>query len=140
MPATPRPRHFIHRSDGSITALIAVDELPSTFRLADVPAQLSQAETLGMTSLGVEERSTGVYAVIDTGSSCASVIAPSVQTGSDKTECPPNRVAASVVDGSSASIADSSITVDQSGSHPAANPVEEWRNSIGKVSESQVHE
>ena len=138
MPTVPRPRHFIHRSDGTITALVAVDELPNSIRLENVPSHLSQAETQGMTSLGVEAKSAGVYAVFDTCSTCASVIAPSERAGSDKTERALNRTGGSLVTGSAQSIADTNTSINQSASRTPANPVEQWRSSVGEASEAQV--
>ena len=60
---SPRPRYFITRSDGTLSPLIAVDELPSSVRIVGVPAILSPAETQGMMSLGVENHSQHHYTV-----------------------------------------------------------------------------
>ncbi|KAL9042651.1 MAG: hypothetical protein Q9214_003713 [Letrouitia sp. 1 TL-2023] len=59
----PKPRYFVSRPDGTITPLIALDELPSSIRLTGVPTTMSTAETTGMISLGVEERSSGRYMI-----------------------------------------------------------------------------
>lgn len=59
----PRPHHFITRGDGSITPLIAVDELPESIRIVGVPAVISQAATLNMANLGVQARSQTKYIV-----------------------------------------------------------------------------
>ena len=59
----PRPQHFIKRIDGSITPLIAVDELPESIRIVGVPAVISQATTLNMVDLGVQARSQTKYIV-----------------------------------------------------------------------------
>ncbi|KAL1953408.1 hypothetical protein VTO42DRAFT_2847 [Malbranchea cinnamomea] len=48
-----RPQHFASRQDGTLTALIAVDELPSFISIRGVPRVLSQSDTQGMTSLGI---------------------------------------------------------------------------------------
>ena len=47
-----RPQHFVSRQDGTLTALIAVDELPSCITVQGVPRVLNQSDTQGMTSLG----------------------------------------------------------------------------------------
>ena len=47
-----RPQHFVSRQDGSLTALIAVDELPPFIAIHGVPRVMSQSDTQGMTSLG----------------------------------------------------------------------------------------
>lgn len=59
----PRPQHFITRGDGSITPLIAVDELPESIRIVGVPAVISQATTLNMVDLGFLARSSTKYIV-----------------------------------------------------------------------------
>ena len=61
VPSSPRPRHFISRSDGTLTPLIAVDELPDSVRLVGIPVVLCNADTQGMVSLGVQARSHGRY-------------------------------------------------------------------------------
>ena len=60
-PTVPWPQYFVSRSDGTLTPLIAVDELPSSVRIVGVPAVISQAETINMMSLGVKERSQAKY-------------------------------------------------------------------------------
>lgn len=70
-PNLPRPQHFVTRGDGSITPLIAVDELPESIRIVGVPAIISQAATLNMMDLGFQERIRTKYIVEipeDTGS------------------------------------------------------------------------
>ena len=49
-----RPRHFISREDGTLTALIAVDELPPAVRIVGVPRILQPSQIEGMKSCGVE--------------------------------------------------------------------------------------
>ena len=61
--SAPRPHWFISRPDGSLSPLIAVDELPTSFRILGVPPVLSRAATVNMTSLGEKERSLNPYLV-----------------------------------------------------------------------------
>lgn len=61
MSGSPRPRYFLVRSDGILTPLVAVDELPASIRILGVPAVLSCANTQGMISLGVAARSEHRY-------------------------------------------------------------------------------
>ncbi|KGO64127.1 Zinc finger, CCCH-type [Penicillium italicum] len=52
--ATPsRPQFFCTRPDGSLTPLVAVDELPSNVTIRGVSRALSAGETQGMTSCGL---------------------------------------------------------------------------------------
>lgn len=67
MSSSPRPQYFIAREDGTITPLIAVDELPENVQIAGVPAQLSPAGTVNMISLGLKERSSQRYTVTYSG-------------------------------------------------------------------------
>ncbi|EER24316.1 hypothetical protein CPC735_056860 [Coccidioides posadasii C735 delta SOWgp] len=64
MDASLRPRFFISRQDGSLTPLIAVDELPPLMSVRGVPRLLSQNDTQGMTSLGSANHR-GQFYVID---------------------------------------------------------------------------
>ncbi|KAI4132851.1 MAG: hypothetical protein LQ347_002426, partial [Umbilicaria vellea] len=57
MSDSPRPRYFLVRNDGTLTPLVAVDELPRNIRIRGVPAVVSLADTQGMISLGVVARS-----------------------------------------------------------------------------------
>lgn len=59
------PQFFCSRPNGSLTPLIAVDELPSHITIRGVPRVLSPADTQGMTSLGSVSQRPHVY-VIDT--------------------------------------------------------------------------
>ncbi|KAI1938695.1 hypothetical protein LOZ66_003498 [Ophidiomyces ophidiicola] len=52
MDTSLRPQFFISRQDGSLTALIAVDELPLHMSIRGIPRLLNQNDTQGMTSLG----------------------------------------------------------------------------------------
>ena len=47
-----RPQYFLSREDGTLTALVAIDELPSFISIRGVPRTLSHNDTQGMTSLG----------------------------------------------------------------------------------------
>ena len=58
---SPRPKYFAVRSDGTLTALVAVDELPTSLRIAGVPRTLSPGETTGMISVGIVPRANGYY-------------------------------------------------------------------------------
>ena len=51
---TLKPQYFISRPEGVLVPLVAVDELPPSVAIHNVPRGLSQAQTLGMTSLGVQ--------------------------------------------------------------------------------------
>ncbi|CAI7567802.1 unnamed protein product [Penicillium glandicola] len=52
--ATPgRPRFFCTRPDGTLTPLVAVDELPSNITISGVSRTLNAGETQGMTSCGL---------------------------------------------------------------------------------------
>ncbi|KAL8794574.1 MAG: hypothetical protein Q9195_002909 [Heterodermia aff. obscurata] len=64
MSGPPRPQFFVARPDGSLTPMIAVDELPSEIRIVGVPATITPAGTQNMTSLGLKERSTERYEVL----------------------------------------------------------------------------
>ena len=61
MSDSPRPSYFLVRNDGTLTPLVAVDELPPSIRIRGVPAVISYAKTQGMISLGVAPRSEGRY-------------------------------------------------------------------------------
>ena len=77
----PRPQYYITRPDGARTALIAVDELPSTVCIVDVPTSLTKSETQRMICVGEEARSTGRYAVlVDDGKPSEDVsLAPTIE-------------------------------------------------------------
>ncbi|RAL01171.1 uncharacterized protein BO80DRAFT_464827 [Aspergillus ibericus CBS 121593] len=47
-----RPQYFCTRPNGAVTALVAVDELPSKISIRGVPRNLQPDQTRGMTSLG----------------------------------------------------------------------------------------
>ena len=69
MSDSPRPQFFVARADGTITPLIAVDELPVAIQIKGVPAAISPADTQNMTSLGLKERSNQRYTVLWTAES-----------------------------------------------------------------------
>ncbi|KAL2835203.1 hypothetical protein BDW59DRAFT_156023 [Aspergillus cavernicola] len=52
MSSSPRPRFFCTRPNGTVTPLIAVDELPTHISIRGIPRVLSFNDTEGMTSLG----------------------------------------------------------------------------------------
>ena len=68
--APPTPRYFAARDDGTLTPLIAVDELPSYVQIQGVPRTLTAADTVGMISLGTVARGNGRYVLhlVDTSS------------------------------------------------------------------------
>ncbi|KAH6663880.1 hypothetical protein B0J14DRAFT_682872 [Halenospora varia] len=49
----PWPAYFLVRTTGEVVPLIAVDELPSSLDLVDVPRSLGLEETVGMLNLGI---------------------------------------------------------------------------------------
>ena len=57
----PKPRYFAVRDDGSLTPLIAVDELPSYVQIHGVPRTLTAADTNGLISLGPVPKSNSRY-------------------------------------------------------------------------------
>ncbi|KAK2879928.1 hypothetical protein FQN49_000740 [Arthroderma sp. PD_2] len=59
-----RPLHFLSREDGTLTALIAVDELPHYVSIRGVPRTLNHSDTHGMTSLGTV-KSRGQFYLLD---------------------------------------------------------------------------
>ena len=59
----PSPRFFLGRPDGTVTPLIAVDELPDEVEIVDIPRLLHHGELLGMNLAGSAERSITRYEV-----------------------------------------------------------------------------
>ena len=55
------PRYFIARPDGTLTPLIAMDELPLDVRLEGVSRVLKSEDTKGMISLGVSQCGGGYH-------------------------------------------------------------------------------
>lgn len=63
MSNSPRPQYFVAREDGTLTPLIAVDELPRNVHILGVTANITHAATQNMISLGLKERSSLRYVV-----------------------------------------------------------------------------
>lgn len=61
--SSPHPGHYLHRTDGTVTPLIAVDELPAFLHIVGVSRLLTKAQTQDMISLGTLPRSQKLYAV-----------------------------------------------------------------------------
>ncbi|MCJ1391247.1 hypothetical protein MMC18_004110 [Xylographa bjoerkii] len=122
----PRPRHFVHRADGTMTPMIALDELPDFIQLKNVPARLSVAETQGMTSLGLESRSIGSYQVDQEVYEAAN---PTEKAMSERTETV-GSVAQTVTEEAPASISPSSADVGVGGTTDAQLSVDGWRRSV----------
>ncbi|KAH8701921.1 hypothetical protein BGW36DRAFT_371845 [Talaromyces proteolyticus] len=59
-----RPQFFIVREEGTITPLVALDELPSDLTVRGVPRNMNPAETRGMTSLGTMP-SRGAFYIVE---------------------------------------------------------------------------
>ena len=59
----PHPGHYLRRSDGTITPLIAVDELPTFLHIVGVSRSLTRAQTQDMISLGTLPKSSKLYTV-----------------------------------------------------------------------------
>jgi hypothetical protein len=49
------------RSNGEVVPLIAIDELPLGLNIVNVPRNLTLDETVGMLSLGLQQRSKTFY-------------------------------------------------------------------------------
>lgn len=63
MPPALRPQFFCTRPNGTVTALMAVDELPPHVSIRGVPRVLSANDTQGMTSLGTVNGRSQTYIV-----------------------------------------------------------------------------
>jgi hypothetical protein len=63
MAASLRPQYFLSRENGTITPLVAVDELPLHVLVRGVPRTLQAADTVGMTSLGTVQSRGQLYVV-----------------------------------------------------------------------------
>ena len=93
MSNSPRPQYFVAREDGTLTPLIAVDEMPPSVHILGVPAKITHADTQNMISLGLKERSSQRYvvsmtdqvpatsAVSATASSTGEIKRPTVENG-----------------------------------------------------------
>lgn len=62
-PPVLRPQFFCARPNGIVTALVAVDELPSHVSIRGIPRVLSANDTQGMTSLGTVNGRSQAYMV-----------------------------------------------------------------------------
>lgn len=58
-----RPFYYLERPDGTLTALVEVDQLPEHVRIRGLPHILSIADTTGMMSVGIRERGQRKYTV-----------------------------------------------------------------------------
>lgn len=123
---SPRPRYFVARSDGTLSPLIAADELPDSVRIVGVPATISPAATMNMMSLGVVERSQNKYTIST--SDCS--------VGSNPGKLSPP----SLAHGSSSSIPEKPLasTVRQGTTDAGSKGVEQWRQDVKSIDETQV--
>lgn len=94
MSSSPRPQYFVAREDGTLTPLIAVDELPETVQIVGVPATLSPAGTMNMTSLGLKERSTQRYTVSYLGVAGPSATPSETTASAEETDRPVEEIVA----------------------------------------------
>lgn len=62
-PSLVRPCYYLERPDGTLTALVEVDQLPEHVRIRGLPHKLSIADTTGMTSVGIREGGQRKYIV-----------------------------------------------------------------------------
>lgn len=125
----PRPCYFISRNDGTLTPLIAVDELPASIRIIGAPAVISPAATVNMMSLGVKDRSQYKYNV-ETSDSC-------IDSHSGKLSLD------SVTIKSEPSVLEKPLEAPNGGAKrqkvdSGAKGVEEWRQSVKTIDETQV--
>lgn len=58
-----RPTYFVTRPDGTRTALVEVDQLPASIKIAGVPANLPAADSEDMTCVGNRERAPFQYII-----------------------------------------------------------------------------
>lgn len=125
----PRPQHFIARPDGSITPLIAIDELPESIRIVGVPAVISKAATLNMMNLGVQARSQTKYIVEmpeDSGSgNTCDLSQRSTNTGGNFQSLERR-------------FGVSKVMRKEENNTAGVNEVEEWRLGVNSVDETQV--
>lgn len=125
----PRPRYFVARKDGTLTPLIAVDELPCSLRIVGVPATISPAATLNMMSLGVVDRSQHKY---------------TVETSEISIDSNPGKLSPPLVaHGSNSSIPGKPLAAPNEELHKGtassgAKGVEQWRQEVKTIDETQV--
>lgn len=127
----PRPQHFLTRGDGSITPLIAVDELPDSMRIVGVPAVISQAATLNMMNLGVQARSQTKYIVEmpeDSGSGNTCNLSQRSTTTGGNFQSPDKRFGPL-----------KTIQREEGKTVAAVHEVEEWRLGVNSIDETQVY-
>lgn len=62
-PSLVRPCYYLERPDGTLTALVEVDQLPEHVRIRGLSHKLSTADTTGMTSVGIREGGQRKYTV-----------------------------------------------------------------------------
>ena len=62
-PSFLRPCYYLERPDGTLTALVEVDQLPELVRIRGLPPKLSVTDTAGMTSVGIKEGGHRKYTV-----------------------------------------------------------------------------
>lgn len=62
-PSLVRPCYYLERPDGTLTALVEVDQLPEHVRIRGLRHKLSIADTTGMTSVGIREGGQRKYIV-----------------------------------------------------------------------------
>lgn len=62
-PSVTRPCYYLERPDGTLTALVEVDQFPEHVRIRGLPQKLSIADTTGMTSVGIREGGQRKYIV-----------------------------------------------------------------------------
>lgn len=58
-----RPTYFVTRPDGTRTALVEVDQLPASIKIAGIPANLPTIDAYDMTCVGNRERSPFQYII-----------------------------------------------------------------------------
>lgn len=80
----PKTRFFLGRPDGTMTPLIAVDELPNEVEIVDVPKLLPYGQLLEMTNLGSADRSLTRYGVRVRGEDVGPLQASSAAMGGDE--------------------------------------------------------
>lgn len=124
-----RPRYFVVRKDGTLTPLIAVDELPDSLRIIGVPPTVSPAATLNMMSLGVVDRSQHKY-MVETSD---------ISVGSNPGKLSPPLVA----HGSNSSIPEKPLVASNGEVHKGttgsgAKGVEQWRQDVKSIDETQA--
>ena len=124
----PRPKYYFTRPDGTCTALVAVDELPMTVRLVDVPVSLPRSQLQDMITLGEEPRSEQRYNVMFPALKTPDGVSPSTSF-EDVTAGPDDMVLDPFVRGNDYLIAPSGATKKR---------VESWVNRMEDQTVSKV--